>query len=841
MYGTIITPTASIINPDFSTFYPIAPFNTLGDANLVTQNLTNGTLQAQLAGEYFVAFSSIITSMLPANFTATIYKNGAATTLSQITFNGEATTGASYAITPIVVMGVLHLNVGDTVGVRLNATNVSDSIEVEFGTFTIHSLAAGPQGASGPTGPTGPSLGPTGPGGGTGPTGPNGTVGATGPTGSTGPTGAGATGPTGVGATGPTGPTGAGATGPTGPTGTAGPTGPSLGPTGPTGIGVTGPTGPTGPVGQPSASGQLVFGPASFSSTHNVFDVIKPFSTADNSSNTTLSAANGTIETLITSEFYVSVSLTYETTLSHSYEFAIYKNGSIVTDLQIAVGVVSGAVNYTASLNGLVSLTATDVLDLRCNDVTGSGDTVSFASNCIFSVFSLGAAVGATGGTGPTGPAGSNGSVGPAGPAGPTGPTGSGATGPTGPTGSVASNAWFVGGNLTPSVGTIGSLSGSGVDMQFNANGNVVMATSSFTTLNLGNGANGSSPYISISGAGDTTFGVGSGNTIITRGGAIFSTPIAGRVAHTITAAANVDGIDITGGGNACNGITVNQSGSGGGVAALTTNGPAISGDSSAGTGAGVEATASSGNAVIAFATTGLAVSAENVSTTNATGSFTQTSSGPCLSATAQGGVGLSVNNNSSTNQTVGITQFGSSNAMDISAQAGLAIAASCTAGATGFVGQFLNTTGENSKGVIIQCGANDGALFMEFTTQAGGTRGSITANGSGVTYGTSSDVRLKTNIQPLTDALNLIMRVSPRRFAWLSDENRSLWTGFIAQELHAVFPEAVRPGDDEKTWQVGDHKLIAPLVAAFQEYVAESRSKIEALEAQINALKLGH
>ena len=76
----------------------------------------------------------------------------------------------------------------------------------------------GGQGATGVTGPTGPG-GPAGPTGATGPAGPTGPLGPTGPAGPTGPTGAtGVTGPTGPG--GPAGPTGP--LGPTGPTGATG-------------------------------------------------------------------------------------------------------------------------------------------------------------------------------------------------------------------------------------------------------------------------------------------------------------------------------------------------------------------------------------------------------------------------------------------------------------------------------------------------------------------------------------------------------------------------------------------------------------------------------------------
>lgn len=108
---------------------------------------------------------------------------------------------------------------------------------------------AGAVGSTGPTGPTGPS-GMAGAASATGSTGP---MGPTGPTGPTGPQGAassvaGPTGPIGASVTGPTGPTGS--NGPTGPTGYTGPGGSASNMTGPTGytgpLGTTGPTGPTG-------------------------------------------------------------------------------------------------------------------------------------------------------------------------------------------------------------------------------------------------------------------------------------------------------------------------------------------------------------------------------------------------------------------------------------------------------------------------------------------------------------------------------------------------------------------------------------------------------------------
>jgi hypothetical protein len=54
------------------------------------------------------------------------------------------------------------------------------------------------------------------------------------------------------------------------------------------------------------------------------------------------------------------------------------------------------------------------------------------------------------------------------------------------------------------------------------------------------------------------------------------------------------------------------------------------------------------------------------------------------------------------------------------------------------------------------------------------------------------------------------------------------------------MFPEAVTVGGEDvetQRLQAADHKLVALLIAAFQEYVAKSDTRIAALEAKIEAL----
>ena len=93
--------------------------------------------------------------------------------------------------------------------------------------------------------------------------------------------------------------------------------------------------------------------------------------------------------------------------------------------------------------------------------------------------------------------------------------------------------------------------------------------------------------------------------------------------------------------------------------------------------------------------------------------------------------------------------------------------------------------------------------------------------------YPGSSDLRLKTNNQPLPDdCLALVQAIKPQRFCWRKgpDPERVHW-GFIAQEVAAAMSAAGHEfgghyiGDDEnKTQSLDINELVAILWKAFQE-----------------------
>jgi hypothetical protein len=114
------------------------------------------------------------------------------------------------------------------------------------------------------------------------------------------------------------------------------------------------------------------------------------------------------------------------------------------------------------------------------------------------------------------------------------------------------------------------------------------------------------------------------------------------------------------------------------------------------------------------------------------------------------------------------------------------------------------------------------------------GTVGSISTSGSGTSYGTTSDYRLKEAVQPMTGALAKVAALKPVTYKWKVDGSDG--QGFIAHELAEVVPDAVVGAKDavdaegNPVYQGIDTSfLVATLTAAIQELTA----RVQALEAK--------
>jgi hypothetical protein len=117
---------------------------------------------------------------------------------------------------------------------------------------------------------------------------------------------------------------------------------------------------------------------------------------------------------------------------------------------------------------------------------------------------------------------------------------------------------------------------------------------------------------------------------------------------------------------------------------------------------------------------------------------------------------------------------------------------------------------------------------------------GTITRNGaSTVAYNTSSDYRLKENVQPMTGALTTVSALKPVTYTWKADGSEG--QGFIAHELAEVVPDCVS-GEKDAVDAEGNPQyqgidtsfLVATLTAAIQEL----KAIVDAQGAEIAALK---
>ena len=126
-------------------------------------------------------------------------------------------------------------------------------------------------------------------------------------------------------------------------------------------------------------------------------------------------------------------------------------------------------------------------------------------------------------------------------------------------------------------------------------------------------------------------------------------------------------------------------------------------------------------------------------------------------------------------------------------------------------------------------------AVFYRNTASTG----SISTTNNATAYNTSSDYRLKENIQPMTGALAKVAALKPCTYTW--KDGGMAGEGFIAHELQAVCPDAVTGekdavnADGKPVYQGIDTSfLVATLTAAIQELKAE----LDATKAEVAALK---
>ena len=136
-------------------------------------------------------------------------------------------------------------------------------------------------------------------------------------------------------------------------------------------------------------------------------------------------------------------------------------------------------------------------------------------------------------------------------------------------------------------------------------------------------------------------------------------------------------------------------------------------------------------------------------------------------------------------------------------------------------------------RGQVITSDATANKTAILFHDKNSGDSGSITYDGSSTAYNTSSDYRLKENIESLKNGLEKVKKLNPVQFSWIKSKKTS--EGFIAHEVQDICKEAVSGEKDGEVMQGMDYGRITPLlVKAIQEQqtiIEDLKTRIETLE----------
>ena len=146
----------------------------------------------------------------------------------------------------------------------------------------------------------------------------------------------------------------------------------------------------------------------------------------------------------------------------------------------------------------------------------------------------------------------------------------------------------------------------------------------------------------------------------------------------------------------------------------------------------------------------------------------------------------------------------------------------------------FLQVKANNQSDVLLILAdtSGSGGAAIRFKVD-GSAVGSITNNASSTAYNTSSDYRLKENVDYTWDATTRLKQLKPARFNFIADSDKIV-DGFLAHEVSSIVPEsitgekdAVDDNGDAVYQQIDQSKLVPLLVKTIQE-----------LEARITALE---
>ena len=136
----------------------------------------------------------------------------------------------------------------------------------------------------------------------------------------------------------------------------------------------------------------------------------------------------------------------------------------------------------------------------------------------------------------------------------------------------------------------------------------------------------------------------------------------------------------------------------------------------------------------------------------------------------------------------------------------------------------FLSDNNSGIAAVLVRADSSSGDRDLIKFYNGGSHVGTVSYNGTTVTYGSASDKRLKENISNYTNGLSILNQIEIKKFDWKVGKKDEV--GVIAQDLNKILPNVIIEGDSdeevETAWQVDYPRLVPYLINAIQELSTE-------------------
>ena len=134
--------------------------------------------------------------------------------------------------------------------------------------------------------------------------------------------------------------------------------------------------------------------------------------------------------------------------------------------------------------------------------------------------------------------------------------------------------------------------------------------------------------------------------------------------------------------------------------------------------------------------------------------------------------------------------------------------------GTTSHYGAYINSIATGPVDAWASYATSTGGVNHLAFRNPNGFCGAVGTTGTSTYYNTSSDYRLKEDVQPMVGASSRVLALNPVNFAWKSDGSRV--DGFLAHEAQAVVPEAVTGEKD--AMRTEEYEVTPAIEATYDE-----------------------